>query len=56
MVTVHGLLRCQSEYCQQRCGNPVRLWNRDDVATMNMKYIVEETLMHGERPLVFRRQ
>ena len=52
----HGLLRCKNEYCQQRCGYQSHLWNIDDLAAVNMKYIVEETLMHGGRPLDFRRQ
>ena len=56
-VTVHGLLRCQSENCQQQCGGNSRLWNRDDVATLNIKAIVVETIENGgERPARFKRQ
>ena len=54
-VTVHGLLHCQSEICQQANGN-ARLWNRDDVATLNIKTIVEDTLLFGERPQRFNRK
>ncbi|KAJ3392225.1 hypothetical protein HDU92_008577 [Lobulomyces angularis] len=36
-VSVHGLLRCQSEFCQQSNGYSSRLWNRDDVATLNQR-------------------
>jgi hypothetical protein len=54
-VTVHGLLRCQSENCQQSCGHPSRLWNRDDVATLNQKSIVESMMVGGGRPARFRR-
>ena len=62
IATVHGLLRCQSESCQKEPkGNnglhvdKPRLWNRDDVATLNIKYIVEQTLIDGNRPYPFRR-
>jgi hypothetical protein len=54
LVPVHGLLRCQSEICQQEC-NSVRLWNRDDVATMNIRTIVNHTISTGERPDAFKR-
>ena len=39
-VIVHGLLRCQSEECQQRCGYRQRYWDRDDAATLNMLDLV----------------
>ena len=55
LVNVHGLLRCQSEKCQQACGYSQRFWNRDDVATMNLKFIVEETKSSGDRPEMFKR-
>lgn len=57
MVTVHGLLRCQSEICQLFLNGEhlPRLWNRDDVATLNIRAIVEETIAQGERPARFRR-
>ena len=53
---VHGLLRCQSEYCQfALISNPGRIvskyWNRDDVATLNIRAVVQETILTGERPL-----
>lgn len=43
-VIVHGLLRCQSDVCQQSCGHPSRLWNRDDVATLNQRRIVRSMI------------
>ena len=57
LVTVHGLLRCQSEICQQFVNGQrlPRLWNRDDIATLNIRAIVEETLADGDRPMRFRR-
>ena len=55
IITVHGLLRCQSEFCQQKCGYKSRYWNRDDVATENIKKIVENSLISGERPQQFSR-
>ncbi|KAJ3220840.1 hypothetical protein HK099_003952 [Clydaea vesicula] len=54
-VTVHGLLRWQSEKCQQSCGHPSRLWNRDDVATLNQRSIVESMLAGEFRPVRFQR-
>lgn len=53
IITVHGLLRCQSESCQQTCGYSKRYFNRDDVATQNMMFIVKETKNTGIRPGVF---
>lgn len=50
-VTVNGLLRCKSEKCQQSCGYPSRLWNRDDVATLNQKSIVEGIRSGEGRPI-----
>ncbi len=55
VVTVHGLLRCQSEFCQQSCGHESRLWNRDFVATLNQKSIVESMLAGEGRPGRFQR-
>ncbi len=57
IVNVHGLLRCKSVNCQQFVNGQYvpRLWNRDDVATLNIRAIVEETLGDGERPMRFRR-
>jgi hypothetical protein len=53
---VHGLLRCQSEICQLSNGKE-RLWNRDDVATENIKAVViESTRNNGERPKRFCRE
>ncbi|KAJ3226568.1 hypothetical protein HK099_004595 [Clydaea vesicula] len=54
-VTVHGLLRCQSEFCQQSSEFPSRLWNRDDVATLNQKLTVKEILAGEGRPARFLR-
>ena len=54
-VALHGLLRCQSNYCQQQCGFPARLWNRDDVATLNQLYIVQQLLTGNDRPAPFQR-
>ena len=34
--SVHGLVRCQIEYCLLPM-NKNRLWNRDDVATLNIR-------------------
>jgi hypothetical protein len=56
IVTVHGLLRCQSENCQQACGYGERYFNRDDVSTVNMMYIVKETRNTGSRPAIFCRK
>ena len=36
---VHGLLRCQRECCQLPM-NKNRLWNRNDVATLNIRAIM----------------
>jgi hypothetical protein len=55
VITVHGLLRCKSETCQQACGYDECYFNRDDVATTNMLYIVNETRITGSRPAVFCR-
>ena len=55
IVTVHGLLRCQSDYCRRLWGNQLNYWNRDLNAVLNIQYIVEETRRTGERPLPFRR-
>jgi len=46
LQTVHGLLRCTTANCQLNVnGQRVRrLWNRDDVATLNIRAIVEETI------------
>ena len=54
-VIVHGLLRCQSESFQQSCGHESRLWNRDDVAMLNQKSIVESMLADEGRPARFQR-
>ncbi|KAJ3226391.1 hypothetical protein HK099_004969 [Clydaea vesicula] len=54
-ISVHGLLRCQSEVCQQSCGHPSRLWNRDGVATLNQKSIVESMTASDGRPNKFQR-
>ena len=64
MQRVHGLLRCQSEYCRSHMNlnadNPDRIlsryWNRDDVSTLNIRSIVQETIANGERPLRFCRR
>ena len=40
---VHAVLQCQSEDCQLPM-NKNRLWNRDDVATLNIRAIVRETV------------
>ncbi|KAJ3228237.1 60S ribosomal protein L3 [Clydaea vesicula] len=40
LVTVHGLLCCKNENCKKTLKGVVsleRLWNRDDVATLNLK-------------------
>ena len=42
-------------YFQQSYGHPSRLWNRDDVATINQKSIVEEILAGCGRPVRFER-
>ena len=46
LTTVHGLLRCTTANCQQNVNGlrVPRLWNRDDVATLNIRAIVEETI------------
>ena len=43
---VHGLLRCKSEICQLIVNEQKvnRLWNRDDVATLNIRAVVRETI------------
>ncbi|KAJ3217789.1 hypothetical protein HK099_005357, partial [Clydaea vesicula] len=46
---VHGLLHCKSEKCQLPDGKN-RLWNRDDVATMNIRSVVESYIIDGCRP------
>ena len=60
---VHGLLRCNSESCQFSLnGRDVsRGWNRDDVATLNIRAVVYETIAsvtdefpQGIRPARFR--
>ena len=61
MQKVHGLLRCQSENCQfPLISNADRIvsryWNRDDVSTLNIRSIVQETIVTGERPLRFSRE
>jgi hypothetical protein len=53
IITVHGLLRCQSVNCQQS-GQP-RLWNRDDLATLNQLFIVQELLHGRDRLDIFKR-
>ena len=56
LVPVHGLLRCSSENCQFVVQNQVpRVWNRDDVATRNIRSIVEETIATRNRPARFCR-
>ena len=60
--TVHGLLRCKSVNCKQNVNGQLvdRLWNRDDVATLNIRAIVNETIAsvsaanpNGVRPARF---
>ena len=43
---VHGLLRCNSENCQFSMNDRevFRFWNRDDVATLNIRAVVYETI------------
>jgi uncharacterized protein YbaR (Trm112 family) len=57
MMKIHGLLRCQSEKCQLKMNDRIvsRLWNRDDVATLNIKETVEEIMDSGERPVYLSR-
>ena len=55
LMTVHGLLRCKSEICQQACKHEARFWNRDDVATLNMRIIVREFIIGNGRPERFAR-
>ena len=55
MVSVHGVLRCQSVKCQQSIGHSSRYWNRDDAATANMKAIVEGLLARRGIPARFKR-
>ena len=60
---VHGLLRCQSEFCKThvRTANPDlngvvwRYWNRDVNSVRNIRTIVTGTIADGERPEAFRR-
>lgn len=58
IVTVHGLLRCKSEICQQFVNGQLvpRLWNRDRVATLNIRSVVDETICQGVRPIRFSRR
>ncbi|KAJ3205034.1 hypothetical protein HK099_000949 [Clydaea vesicula] len=46
-----------SETCQLNLNGKVvnRLWNRDDLATMNIKSVVMETLQNNEPPTRFRK-
>ena len=62
LQTVHGLLRCTTANCQPIVnGQGVRrVWNRDDVATLNIRAVVYETIAsvsvanpQGVRPLRF---
>ncbi|KAJ3394224.1 hypothetical protein HDU92_007081 [Lobulomyces angularis] len=57
ILICHGLLRCKNEnYKQMMNGQLVeRLWNRDDVATLNIKDVVMNTLLHKVRPVYLRR-
>lgn len=50
----HGLLRCQSEACLREIPNG-RLWNRDLLATLNFRHIVNGYREVGSRPERFRR-
>ena len=60
---VHGLLRCNNERCNEWSWphddrTRRRLWNRDDVATLNIERIAYFTLLHHEhlgRPAIFKR-
>lgn len=61
-ATVHGLLRCPSDNHQLFLNQfgvsraVTRKWNRDDVATLNIRYIVNETIASGGiRPPQFSR-
>jgi hypothetical protein len=56
-MKIHGLLRCQSEKCQLKMNDRIvsRLWNRDDVATLNIKETIEEIIDSGERPVYLSR-
>lgn len=53
LQTVHGLLRCTNDQCfTMKDMNSLkgRLWNRDKLAVLNFKYILENYKLHGTRP------
>ena len=54
-VLCHGLLRCTNQTCQQACGGHDRLWNRDLLAVLNFRHILNGLRVEGERPERFRR-
>ena len=53
-VVCHGLLRCTNEKCRPPKGEH-RLWNRDLMACLNMRHIVQSLQETGKRPLRFQR-
>jgi len=65
-ITCHGLLRCKSEHCQRTISSATqnrplsepayRLWNRDLLATLNMRHILYGLRNDGEIPERFRRR
>jgi hypothetical protein len=52
---VHGLLRCQSNQCRQILNGKDRLWNRDLLATLNFRAILEGLRSGSGRPVYLSR-
>ncbi|KAL0246155.1 hypothetical protein GEMRC1_007369 [Eukaryota sp. GEM-RC1] len=46
-VKLHALLRCQSEKCREECDDKDKVWNRNKLACINIKAIVEHHLERG---------
>ena len=53
-VVCHGLLRYTNEKCRPPKGEH-RLWNKDLMACLNMRHIVQHLREAGERPERFKR-
>ena len=54
-VTCHGLLRYTNRTCQQARGGRYRLWNRDLLAVLNFRHILNGLGAEGVRPPRFLR-
>ncbi|KAL0239566.1 hypothetical protein GEMRC1_009674 [Eukaryota sp. GEM-RC1] len=47
LVKCHALLRCKSQECREECHGSAKIWNRNKLACINIKTIVEHHLERG---------